>query len=141
MTAVVTAMREAIETALRGDAGVVAAFGAAQVRLYPLAAPANPALPHVVFRIEAVGDDTDCADGAEVVTTLNVYAREETLAQSVARAEAIAHALRRALVGPLTLSGHVVDDWTFDFDRPIDDPDVLTEHRVVQVTHLTTATA
>lgn len=139
MSAPSTAIRTAVDTVLRADAGVVAAFAPSNVRLYPLAAPANPTFPYVIFRTEVIGDDTECADGAEVTVTLDVYARSRTYAESVARAEGIAHAVRKALTNNISVAGHVVDDWTFLFDRPVGDPDILTEHRSIAVTYLTTA--
>lgn len=141
MSSIATAMRSAVDAALRADVGVVAAFNPSNVRLYPLAAPTNPTFPYVLYRVESIGDDTECSDGDEVTVTLDVYAREGTYAASVAKAEAISHAIRKALNRQLTLTGHQVDDWTFDFDRPLGDPAELVEHRAVQLSYLTTATA
>lgn len=141
MTSIATAMRNAIDAKLRADAGVVAAFDPSGVRLYPLVAPTNPTFPYVIYRCEIIGDDTECAPGAEVALTLDVYARQNTYAASVAKAEAIADAVRKAMTARLTLVGHQIDDWIFDADRPLSDPDLLTEHRVVQLTYMTSATA
>lgn len=138
---IATAVRTAVDAVLRADAPTVAAFAPSNVRLYPLAPPTTPTFPYVIYRVEVIGDDTECAAGAEVTLTLDVYAREGTYALSVAKAEAISDAARKALTKRLTLTGHAVDDWTFDFDRPIGDPDILTEHRSVQISYLTTATA
>ena len=142
MSSIATAMRTTVEATLRADAGVVAAFAPSNVRLYPLAAPANPAFPYVIFRTEIIGDDTECASGAEVTVTLDVYARDDaTYDASVAKAEGIAHAIREALTTQLQPTGHTVDDWTFDFDRPLGDPDPLVEHRALAISYLTTASA
>lgn len=141
MSSIVTAMRAAVDAALRADAGLVAAFAPSNVRLYPLAPPTNPTFPYILYRIETIGDDTECAGGDSVTVSLDVYAREATYVGSAAKAEAIGGAVRKTLNLRLTLSGHTVDDWTFDFDRPLGDPDMLTEHRALQLTFLTSTTA
>lgn len=138
---IAAAIRTASEATLRASAEFLAAFAPSNVRLYPLAPPTNPVFPHAVFRADIVGDDTECAEGAEVTLTVDVYAREETYALSVAKAEAITDAARRALTVRLPLPGHACDDWTFEFDRAVNDPDVLTEHRTLAITYLTTASA
>lgn len=141
MSSIATAARTSVDATLRADAGVVAAFAPKPVRLYPLAPPTNPTFPYALYRVEVIGDDTECADGAEVYVALDVYAREDTYLASVAKAEAIADASRQALTARLTLTGHQVDDWLFEFDRPVSDPDILTEHRSLQVSYQTSATA
>lgn len=141
MTHIATTLRTATDATMRASVDVVASFAPSGVRLYPLAAPTNPAFPYVIYRVEIVGDDTECAEGAEAFLVLDVYAREDTYLASVAKAEAIAGATRKALVRALPLVGHKVDDWEFEGDRPHSDPDVLTEHRNVRIRYLTTATA
>lgn len=136
-----TALRTAAEAALRADPTVISAFSPGAVQIFVMAAPTNPSFPYVVQRVEIVGDDTECAEGAEAYLMLDVYAREETFVASAAKAEAIAAAARRALVAPLVLDGHVVDDWTFEGDRPIGDPHPATEHRHLRIRYLTTADA
>jgi hypothetical protein len=138
---ITTALRVSAEAAARASALVVAAFAPSNVRLYPLAAPTNPTFPYVVFRVEVIGDDTECAEGAEAYLLADVYARSGTYLESVQKAEAIAGALRKVWTAPLTLDGHVIDEWEFEGDRPIGDPDVLTEHRNLRFRYLTTATA
>lgn len=141
MSSIATAVRTAVDAALRADTGVVAAFAPAAVRLYPMTPPTNPTFPYLIYRTEVVGDDTECAAGAEVTVILDPYAREATYAASVAKAEAIADAARKALTRELSLSGHQVDDFLFQYDRQIGDPDQLTEHRSLAVTYQTSATA
>lgn len=141
MSNIATALRTASEAAARASAFVIAAFAPSNVRLYPLAAPTNPTFPYVVFQVEIIGDDTECAESSEAYLVADVYAREATYAASVAKAEDISGALRKAWTAQLTLTGHVVDEWGFESDRPIGDPDVLTEHRNVRHRYLTTATA
>ena len=138
---IVAALDAAIETTARADAGVIAAFAASSVRLYPLDPPTNPIFPFVLYRAEIVGDDTECADGAEAYLIFDVYAREATYALSATKAANIAAALRAAFTAPITITGHVVDDWTFEGDRPISDPVENTAHRQVRIRYLTTATA
>jgi hypothetical protein len=138
---IATALRTAADAVARANAGVVAAFSPSNVRLYPLAPPTNPTFPYVLMRVEVVGDDTECADGAEAYLILDVFARETTYAASATKGEAIAGALRKALNVHLTVAGHKVDDWAFESDRPVDEPDVLTHHRNVRLRYLTTADA
>lgn len=138
---IATALRTAAEAKARADTGVIAAFSPSNIRLYPLAPPTNPTFPYVLMRTEIIGDDTECAEGAEAYLILDVYAREATYAASATKGEAIAAALRKALNARLTLAGHVVDEWEFESDRAIGEPDVLTEHRNVRLRYLTTATA
>lgn len=141
MTHIATALRTSAEATARASALIIAAFAPSNVRLYPLAAPTNPTFPYVVFQVEVIGDDTECAEGSEAYLIGEVYARETTYAASVAKAEAIAGALRKVWTAKLALTDHVVDEWEFESDRPIGDPDILTEHRNVRIRYLTTATA
>jgi hypothetical protein len=138
---IATAVRNAVDDRLRNDARVIAAFGPSKVRLDPLAPPTNPTFPYALYRVEVVGDDTECAEGSETTVMIDVYAREATYALSVDKAEAIAGAARKALTSRLALTDHQVDDWLFEFDRPITDPDLLTEHRSLALTYQTSATA
>lgn len=141
MTHIATALRTSTDATMRASAGVVAAFAPSNVRLYPLAAPTNPIFPYGVYRVEIVGDDTECAEGAEAYLILDIYAREATYLASVVKAEGIAGAARTTLVRALPLDGHKVDDYEFESDRPVSDPDILTEHRNVRIRYLTSATA
>lgn len=141
MSSLAEALGAAVDAGLRADAAVVAAFAPNPVRLYPLAPPANPTFPYVLLRIDLVGDDTECGEGAEATVSADVFARQGTYAASIQTANAIAHAVRRSLTRALTVTGHVVDDWLFEADRQIGDPDPTTAHRQVQVTYLTSATA
>lgn len=136
---IATAVRVAVDAALR--AGTVAAFSPSVVRLYDLAPPMEPIFPYALIRVEVIGDDTECAEGAEVNVTLEIFAREATFSESVAKVEAIAGDSRKTLTKKLALDGHVMDDWLFEGDRPISDPDVLTAHRSLSITYLTTASA
>jgi len=136
---IATAVRVAVDAALR--AGTAAAYAPSAVRLYDLAPPMEPIFPYTLIRVEVIGDDTECAEGAEVNVTLEIFAREATFSESVAKVEAIAGDARKALTKRLPLDGHVMDDWQFEADRPISDPDVLTAHRSLSITYLTTASA
>lgn len=138
---IATTLRTAAEADLRADAATVAAFSPSAVRLYPLAAPMPPIFPYGLMLTDVVGDDTECGEGSEVTLTLELFAREATHAESAAKVEAMAGAARKALTKTLMLTGHVVDDWEFQFDRVVSDPDVLTAHRSVSITYLTSATA
>jgi hypothetical protein len=138
---IATALRTAAEAVLRSDAATVTAFSPSNVRLYPLAPPMPPTFPYGLMLTDVAGDDTECGQGSEVTLTLELFARADTYAESAAQVEAIAAAARRALTAPLALTGHVVDDWDFQFDRAVSDPDVLTAHRSVAITYLTSASA
>lgn len=138
---IATALRTAAEAALRADAGVIAAFSPSNVRLYPLAAPMPPIFPYGLMLTDVIGDDIECGEASEVTLTLELFAREATHAESAAKVEALAGAVRKALTRKLTLTDHVVDEWQFEADRRISDPDPLTAHRSVSITYLTSASA
>ena len=138
---IATAIRTAAETALRDDAATVTAFGASAVRLYPLTTPNPPVFPYIRMLVQVIGDDTECGEGSEVNLTLEIFAREGSYEDSAETVEAIAGTARKALTRQLPLTGHVMDDWLFEGDRPVSDPDVLTAHRSVSITYLTSASA
>lgn len=138
---IATAVRLAVESQLRNDAATVAAFAPGNVRIYPLAPPLPATFPYIHMAVQVIGDDTECAEGSEAVLTLEIFARDATYEASAERVETIAGAARRALVRELMLDGHVMDNWLFEGDRPISDPDVLTAHRSLSITYLTTASA
>lgn len=138
---IATALRTAAEAALRADTATVGAFAPSKIRLYPLAAPMPPTFPYGLMLTDVAGDDTECGEGSEVTLTLELFAREATHAESAQKVEGMAAAARKALTRQLTLAGHVVDDWEFQFDRTVSDPDVLTAHRSVSITYLTSASA
>src|SRR5690606_27035772 len=75
MSSLAEALGAAVDAALRADAAVVAAFAPSPVRLYPLAPPTNPSFPYVLLRIDLVGDDTECGEGAEATVSADVFAR------------------------------------------------------------------
>lgn len=141
MSNVATAVRTASEEVLRADADFIAAHSPSSVRLYPLTSPMPPRFPYGLILIDVVGDDTECAAGSEVTVTLELFAREATHVESAARVEAMAGAAREALTDQLTLDGHVIDEWQFNADREVSDPDPLTAHRSMSITYWTTATA
>jgi len=138
---IATAIRTAAETALRADPATVTAFGTSAVRLYPLTTPNPPVFPYIRMLVQVIGDDTECGEGSEVNLTLEIFAREGSYEDSAETVEAIAGAARKALTRQLPLTGHVMDDWLFEGDRPVSDPDVLTAHRSVSITYLTSASA
>lgn len=138
---IATAIRTAADGALRADADTITAFAGQPLRIYALASPTPPKFPYIRMLVDVIGDDTECVQGAEVTLTLEIFARSETHEASALTVEAIAGAARAALVRQLPLTGHVVDDWLFEGDRPISDPDVLTAHRSVSITYLTSASA
>ena len=141
MSDIDTASQDAVSAQLRNDAGVISAFGANDLKLYDLVAPNGAAFPYMIADYQIVGDDTECAEGSEVVVDVHIYARLETHAESVAAAKAIAGAVRRALTRKLIFAGHSTDDWTYEGTRHLRDPDSLTAHAIVTVTYLTTADA
>lgn len=136
------AIQTAIDARLRSHAGVKATFPTGVTRLYTLSAPIDARYPHIVIgEDQVIGDDTDCASSSEVICTIHVWAREAQPADSRLRAKRIAAAVRVALNTELTLTGHVVDDWSFDEIRHMTDADGLTAHSVVTLSYATTATA
>jgi len=138
---IATAVRTAADETLRADAATIAAFGASAVRLYPLTTPNPPVFPYIRMLVQVIGDDGVCGEENEVNLTLEIFAREGSYEDSVETVEAIAGAARKALTRQLPLTGHVMDDWRFEGDRPVSDPDVLTAHRSVSINYLTSATA
>lgn len=138
---IATAIRTAVDTVLRADAATVAAFGPSAVRLYPLTTPLSPVFPYIRMLVQVIGDDGACGEENEVNLTLEIFAREGSYEASAETVEAIAGAARKALTRQLPLTGHVMDDWRFEGDRPVSDPDVLTAHRSVSINYLTSATA
>ncbi len=138
---VATAVRKAAEAAARADMATIAAFAPSSVRLYAKLPPENPTYPHVILRADVVGDDTECGEASEVTLTADVYAKEAIVNDGAERVEAISNALRRALTAKLTLTGHVIDDWQFEDDREVGDPDPLIAHRSLSITYLTSASA
>ncbi|MNU34500.1 hypothetical protein D3C71_230830 [compost metagenome] len=138
---IATAIRTAADTALRADAATVAAFGSSAVRLYPLTTPNPPVFPYIRMLVQVIGDYGTCGEENEVNLTLEIFAREGSYEESVDTVEAIAGAARKALTRELPMTGHVMDDWRFEGDRPVSDLDVLTAHRSVSITYLTSASA
>ena len=136
------AVQDAIEAALRASPDVLAAFDATVVRIFSMAPPLGAAFPHLLIGDDQViGDDTECASSSEVAVNVHIYAREDTPADSRRKAKILAAAVKTALNGPLTLTGHVCDDWMYDDTQHLTDPDLLTAHSIVRLTYWTTATA
>lgn len=131
------AVRAAVTDALRADAAVLAAFAGQPVRIFDLGPPTNPSFPHLLLRVDLVGDDIECGEAEEATVTVDVYCRRDTYAESMDQADAIAHAVRRALVKKVALVGRQLIDWAFEVDRLLPDPDPHTAHRQVQVTYHT----
>lgn len=135
------AIQDAVEDALRDDAGVTAEFDGT-TRLYTMSAPNGAPYPYIVIgEDQIIGDDTECASGSEVVVTVHVWARATTPTETRRQQKRIAGAVRAALVQPLALDGHTMDEWELESLQHLTDPDGLTGHSVLSVRYLTTATA
>lgn len=106
-------LSEALEAALRADAGVAAAFDANPIKVYDIA-PQNPAQgtgkPYIV--IGGMSPDPDlaqCLDAVRLGVTLDVW--DLTDPPGTRRAKAISAAVL-AVLTPVDASGnHVPPDW------------------------------
>lgn len=136
------AIQNAIEAELRANAAVKAEFPNGLVKVYTLSAPNPATYPYIIIGEDQIlGDDNECASMSEVICTIHVWSRQDTIANSRLKAKAIAGAVRKALTKQLTLTGHVMDDWNFDEIRHLTDTDGLTAHSVLTMSYATTATA
>jgi hypothetical protein len=135
------AIQNAIEAALRASVPVKTEFGGT-TRLYTLSAPVGATFPYILIgEDQIIGDDIECGAASEVAVTIHVFAREATPAASRLKAKTIAGAARTALTAKLTLTGHVMIDWTFETTRHLTDPDGLTAHSVLSLSYYTTPSA
>lgn len=139
------AIQNAQESALRNDASLKVLFGGT-VRLYTLSATmadgSQAKFPHIIIgQDQVLGDDTECGSSSEIITTIHIYAREATPADSRKLCKQIAGRVRTVLTAKLTITGHVMDDWMFESIQHLTDPDALTAHAVITHSYLTTASA
>lgn len=131
------AIQNAIDAALRTAVAVKSEFGGT-TRLYTLSAPVGALFPYILIgEDQIIGDDIECGAASEVAVTIHVFARSDTPAASRLKAKAIAAAVRTALTAKLTLTGHVMIDWTFETTRHLTDPDGLTAHSVLSLSYET----
>jgi hypothetical protein len=136
------AIQDAGIAALRTTAAVKALFAGNKTRLYKVSAPNGAPYPfYVLGEIQVLGDDTECAEGSEVVVTVHSWARETKVDDSADKAKNMAAQARKALCRKLTLDGHVMDDWTFESSLHLIDGDGLTAHSVTTIRYLTTSAA
>jgi hypothetical protein len=133
MSALAEPLHEAVEAALRVSTALEAAMGT--MRLYTVV-PANAILPYIVIGDDQlIGDDTDCADGAEAFVTVNVWTKPNPPQGQTCRT--ICDLIRDILNAPLDVDGHEVVDWQFEGMNFITDPD-QSSHGIARFRYLIT---
>jgi Protein of unknown function (DUF3168) len=104
----------AMEAALRADAGVIAAFSGAQVRIYDIA-PQNPpqgtGKPYIVFGMFTPDADlAQCIDAVKLIVTLDVWSLTDPPGTREAKRIAAA---TLSCITPVDAGGdHVPPSWT-----------------------------
>lgn len=126
------------EAVLRAAPALATAMGLTTARLYTVVPPDAP-LPYVVLGDDQIlGDDTDCAEGAEIFATVHVWAKPNPPSSALARQ--IGGALKTILTAAFAVAGYVLDDWTLETETYVTDPDGSTHGRLV-FKYLVTSTA
>jgi hypothetical protein len=123
MSALAEPLHEAIEAALRAST----ALEAATATPFPLftVVPTNQSPPYIVIGDDQLlGDDTDCADGAEAFVTVNVWTKPNPPQGQSCRT--ICDLIRDILNAPLDVDGHEVVDWQVESLNFITDTDGST---------------
>ena len=129
------ALLAAIRAHLLADAGVAAAVGP---RIYDVA-PLGVVFPYIqTGDIQSLPfEDGMCINGSELFITIHTWARGQTPAADMHRANA---AVRFALHGQtFAVAGHTLQAMDFQTTRTLRDPDGITRHGVVDFRAFTTA--
>jgi hypothetical protein len=127
------------EAMLRSSTALRAAMGLDKARIYNGPVPANAVLPYVVLGEDQIlGDDIECAESAEIHSTVHVWSRPEP--PTAAEAKRIGDTLIGLLKRPLVVGGYVVDEWQLESARYNTDPDGST-HGWLSFRYLITSTA
>lgn len=112
------AIQLAARALLMADAGVIAAFGGDEPRIWD-DVPADASTGHITARFpfvvlgdgdQVLGVSTSCGDLSEVFSQVGVWSRETDFGET----RAIAGAIRRRLGTPFALSGHDMVTATFE---------------------------
>ncbi len=127
------ALQLAIRAALMADAGVIAAFGGDEPRVYDMV-PVDPsgritgAFPYITLGDgdQVIGDANSCADLSEVYMQLNVWSRETDGAE----VRTIAAAVRKVLDADIKPVGHTVITHRFMDGLYRREPDGLTRRAI-----------
>lgn len=118
-------LQPSVRTALTGASGVTNRVGQ---RIYDRV-PDNPTFPYLRIDIsDVVEDDNGCGHVWEATVQVHIWSR----APGRQEASIIAGPVRTALDGVANPTGYVIDVNQFRSTRPLDDPDGLTTHFVVQ---------
>ena len=134
MSSPAAAYHSAQDAALRASADLATAMGT--IRLYT-EVPPNAPLPYVVLgQDQVLIENDDCADEAEVISTINIWSRVKPLDKG-AQARAIGSAVIGALNLQLTVTGWDVDVWEVQSESYSTDPD-QSSHGVLVLRHLLT---
>ncbi|MBN4046380.1 DUF3168 domain-containing protein [bacterium AH-315-P15] len=131
------ALRQALYTAITGDAGLQALIGNPP-RLYD-DVPADGAFPFVTFG-DGVSQDWSTKDslGAIHTITLHAWSRYEGHKEAQQILEALEAALQDAT---LTITGHTLVNIRFVSSQIIHDPDGATTHGVIRFRAVTEPTS
>jgi hypothetical protein len=134
------AIMAALDPLLRADAGVIAAFGAAKVRLYdlPPQASAVSLFPYITLSdAHQVDQEYEAIDASETVAQLHVWSRTDP--PGTAEVKRIAAAVKAATsnLDDLMLTGfRLIDALPLD-TMYLTDPDGVTVHAVIRIQYST----
>ena len=128
--------KAAQETALRASAGLMSAMGLGTARIYT-EAPPNAVMPYVVIGEDQIllDQSSDCADEAEIISTVHVWSRVSPLDKGVQ-----ARAMGSAIIDDglaLTIAGWDVVESDLQSETYVTDPDQST-HGVLVLRYLLT---
>lgn len=128
MPSAIEAYAAAQEAALRASAALATAMALAGGKVNVFTeVPANVKPPYVLIgeREAQLEQVPGCADEAELIATVQWWARKEPLDKG-AQATAMGAAIVAALLAQLTLDGWDVDEWLIEQERYSTDPDQST---------------
>lgn len=135
-------LRPALETWLRADTEVIAAFGSRPVKVYKTLPPVNAVAPYIFIAGLDVADDlAECLDATQVHVQLDVWSLMDP--PGFSQAEAIARAAKASLVRledsgdspAFTIAGFRVTAAQPVSTRYLTDPsDGKTVHAVILIT-------
>ena len=131
------ALRQALYTAITGDAGVKALIGD-PARIYD-DVPAGAAFPFVTFGDSNIRDwSTMDGTGAEHTVTLNAWSRYEGHKEAQQILDALEALLHDVSLAP---GGHTLINMRFVSSQIIRDPDGATTHGVIRFRAVTEPTS
>lgn len=133
MSAVAEPLHAAREAALLASTALAAAMGQVEAEVFTVV-PTNAPLPYIVIGDDQLlGDDTECADGAECFCTTHVFTKPNPPEGQTCRA--ITDLVRDILNAPLDVDGHEVVVWEVESVQFLTDPGGTT-HGIVRHRYL-----